>query len=1627
MLLLWILVWAWHWDVVVLAAQDLPSAQTPHCSRLLGRKHDCFVQARTGCKAHLKSNPCSKEDRHCLVKYSESDGQCCVHSYCESGRSHDGLQFIVDHANNRIDLEIIQDDARSRKADDDNLIQHEATTSEEIEAGNKFGSERQQDVQVPGKSITDDDVTRRVRRSEAVQQPSVADVPEMASTAERVIEAKNDIAETVVAADDAIREQFPKGISSAPDDGGSGSSVVATYIGSDSFESVKEGEATGESISHFHTDEDDSSHELWASASRVQASRYPGGEDEILPPDWLKIPGECFPLSGSCERTALERCEKRNSMYCAAEGECSVDDERSTFEDTRCCYKLSCPKSSVTPDGCLPASERCKRSPDCMRHKLRHCANGGHCVHLRRRRHDNVGECCYKAICNDEARPIGPGVTMVKVSSPAQCNRSVCPSLPGVCWPREGSCLVRSMCEGRGRCRCRVDVRCFDRDRHVFDIEYELPREEVTATPAVESTTSLADKSKIDINIGGDGSHIKLSNALSNMSIEVEQLPAEQDDYSLGQVTLDRHVTEPDEEESEEETNLALGLTLESSWKETESEEDYTAEDETLEDLLVNRMGAVFPGATEDDKATIPDSTATTARSSITTTSFLPTRRPFQPKKLSQKRVSKEFSTEEEMQSWSYEYDYFKPTETWKPATHRTFERVTFTKNAKPESTTRAGEDTAAGLFKQRCVETTESVLPQEIPEFHLRKINYDLRTRGRTSSFTVSNITECSDRLCAYIGSGVCPAGDGGSCRAFGRCTRTRCRCYLDADCPKGARRPLQEVQQVSAAELTVALRANHTADFISTSVADCGDHLCKSVGKVCTASGVCRTLRRCFAAECTCVIDVQCFDESGQPELLTPDDSEHPDLDEARRLVERTGGVRTVLSLSLTRLFHCSSVVVCPHFQNLCQYQSQTCLAQPTCDQSLPMCIVDLCGPQPPAPDGKDHELVNRVSFRLVSEDTSVTIIVASREECEKEICSMLAEESIQCGRSRYCRSRGDCSVHASSSSCLCEIHRACLKGNLLKYNMSHLLVPPHKAFQVVDVEDISGGTTDGSEDDHFEGEKLSSAGRGSKTVEMEMITRKLRGGGNTTLKVGTVDDCREDDICPRLHDDVCPQVGTCWTQVTCRGNIHCSCIISVACHLHIGESNHVSKRYEMARVAVDTETLHHDLGDTGGQIDVVAHRRSDCRRLYCEEMDYSCLRMAKNAERAGECNAALTCVEDKCLCAIDVTCPKKRAAAGDYYGEYFAQSTHVNNISRSWTTKPAPSSTTPTTTTTPSQLIVFAKEVSVKFVVKGLVRSNLQTGMVCSESQLCGRMQGICQPNDAPPNSCRVVPVCSQDECECNMKTVCPDVSEISGPSTVAPTLNDRDYTGDNLQQGNEGEHSHSRSQRLPSFHLKRFVSRLDLSLDGIQKCLASCYRHGGGCVDKKSCQLRVQCFHDHCVCHMSLECALLDPVEDVKPASDIYERVHCSEKSLLTACADVNASCRGQRALCRVSHACPFGGEHSCVCFRVLSCDRTSQPLAEFISLATQTRSFQPLAEVFNSDGRSRCNLLGLRKEKLLPWYSNHCNNKEDFSCYADHEFRVESNLVHCNVRCGCLKDVKVQLHPRDFACVETKRS
>ncbi len=86
------------------------------------------------------------------MKYSESDGQCCVHGYCESGWSHDRLQFIVD-------------DARSRKAHDDNLMQHEVTTScsEEIKAGNKFGSERKQDVHVSSKSITDDDVTRRVR------------------------------------------------------------------------------------------------------------------------------------------------------------------------------------------------------------------------------------------------------------------------------------------------------------------------------------------------------------------------------------------------------------------------------------------------------------------------------------------------------------------------------------------------------------------------------------------------------------------------------------------------------------------------------------------------------------------------------------------------------------------------------------------------------------------------------------------------------------------------------------------------------------------------------------------------------------------------------------------------------------------------------------------------------------------------------------------------------------------------------------------------------------------------------------------------------------------------------------------------------------------------------------------------------------------------------------------------------------------------------------------------------------------------------------------------------------------------------------------------------------------------
>ncbi len=51
-----------------------------------------------------------------------------------------------------------------------------------------------------------------------------------------------------------------------------------------------------------------------------------------------------------------------------------------------------------------------------------------------------------------------------------------------------------------------------------------------------------------------------------------------------------------------------------------------------------------------------------------------------------------------------------------------------------------------------------------------------------------------------------------------------------------------------------------------------------------------------------------------------------------------------------------------------------------------------------------------------------------------------------------------------------------------------------------------------------------------------------------------------------------------------------------------------------------------------------------------------------------------------------------------------------------------------------------------------------------------------------------------------------------------------------------------------------------SRSDLESSGLRKCLRTCYglSEGEGCRDRNSCDLRVQCFHDHCVCHMAIRC-------------------------------------------------------------------------------------------------------------------------------------------------------------------------
>jgi hypothetical protein len=209
-----------------------------------------------------------------------------------------------------------------------------------------------------------------------------------------------------------------------------------------------------------------------------------------------------------CESSVALDCKSKNDEYCSGLGSCKVHEEKNGF----CCSKLECPLTSVQPDKCqkmVGSNETCDdTSDDCLRTKLERCPEGGRCVHFR-----SNDQCCYKIACDEKPKDVKifqgqmtrPGVKVVPVSHPRECNRMLCPILPQVC-PQEGSCLVKSNCgksDGgkSSNCSCRVEVKCFDNDRHAFEIEYEF--DESTKNESLALKDAGKDKESMSITDGG--------------------------------------------------------------------------------------------------------------------------------------------------------------------------------------------------------------------------------------------------------------------------------------------------------------------------------------------------------------------------------------------------------------------------------------------------------------------------------------------------------------------------------------------------------------------------------------------------------------------------------------------------------------------------------------------------------------------------------------------------------------------------------------------------------------------------------------------------------------------------------------------------------------------------------------------------------------------------------------------------------------------------------------------------------------------------------------------------------------------------------------------------------------------
>lgn len=174
------------------------------------------------------------------------------------------------------------------------------------------------------------------------------------------------------------------------------------------------------------------------------------------------------------------------------------------------------------------------------------------------------------------------------------------------------------------------------------------------------------------------------------------------------------------------------------------------------------------------------------------------------------------------------------------------------------------------------------------------------------------------------------------------------------------------------------------------------------------------------------------------------------------------------------------------------------------------------------------------------------------------------------------------------------------------------------------------------------------------------------------------------------------------------------------------------------------------------------------------------------------------------------------------------------------------------------------VQAQEVSVRFVVKGLMKNKLLSKVSCSEGLLCSKTLLVCGSGGVPKAKCSVSEKCHDKSCECNVKTICPHQEEnksVPKANSMMQSIvtNTTRYVPAKKPIGKG-------NSKLEEFRYRRFVSRKDLSAHGIDKCLTGCFSFQGLCTSSRACDLVVQCFNDYCVCDMSLLCVVKKTVSE-----------------------------------------------------------------------------------------------------------------------------------------------------------------